>query len=173
MKTQQPKIQVPEGFSVRYTIPEDVHCIKEWLGEEGMRNSFPMIGESEIEDAALRWVSFCRFKCSLTLVHEGVPCGLATLYLQPYQRIAHQCEFGIILKSQYQGKGLGSYLLSCLIHLAKEKFKIKLLHLTVCADNPAVHLYEKFGFRVFGRQEKWMKDHEKLVARLFMEKELD
>lgn len=168
----QTKIQVPEGFSVRYTLPEDFPSIKAWLSEESMRMSFPMIGELEIEDAALRWVSFCRFKCSLTLLDKGVPCGMATLYLQPYQRIAHQCEFGIILKSEYQGKGLGSYLLSCLIHLAKKKFKIEILHLTVCANNPAVHLYEKFGFKVFGRQEKWMKDHGKPEARLFMEKEL-
>lgn len=172
MKKQEMKIKIPEGYTVRYTIPEDVYYVREWLSEEGMRGSFPMIGDMEIEDAALRWVSFCRFKCSLTLVHDGKPCGIATLYLQPYKRIARQCEFGIIIGGGYREKGLGSYLLSCLIHLAKEKFKIEVLHLQVCAYNPAIKLYEKFGFKEFGRQEKWMNDQGQHMARVLMEKEL-
>lgn len=163
---------VPEGFSVRYTLPEDLHFLKLWLSDDGVRGSFPMIDELEVEDAALRWVSFCRFKCSLTLLYQGTPCGIATLYLQPYKRIAHQCEFGILIGSGYRGKGAGSYLLNCLIHLAKEKFKIEILHLQVCAENPAIRLYERFGFKEFGRQQKWMKEGGCPIARVLMERDL-
>ncbi len=159
------------GFSVRYTEPDDAMHLKSWFLEPGTLNGFPMMDEIEIDDAALRWVSFCRYRCSLTLLNEGVPCGIATLYLQPYRRIAHQCEFGIVISSGCRGKGLGKLLMRCLMHLAKETFHIELLHLQVYQDNPAIQFYEKLGFTEFGRQTHWVKEGEgKYAARIFMEK---
>ncbi len=102
----------------------------------------------------------------------GFPVGLTTLYLQPYNKLAHQCEFGIIVGKDYRNLGIGSYLMSCIMHLAKEKFKIELLHLTVYATNPAIKLYRRFGFTEFGRQETWIKEKEGYIGRVFMERHL-
>jgi RimJ/RimL family protein N-acetyltransferase len=159
------------GLEVRYTIPDDSAYLKSWFLESEMREAFPMLDEIEIDDATLRWISFCRYNCSLTMLKDGIPCGIATLYLQPYRRISHQCEFGIILGSSYQNQGIGSYLLNCLITLAKERFHIELLHLSVFEKIPAVKFYRNHGFVEFGRQEKWMKNPEgDFRTRLFMEK---
>ena len=129
-----------------------------------------MEDEVEIDDAVGRWVGFSRYKCSITAVKEGVPCGIATLYLQPYKKLAHQCEFGIIMGTGYRNQGLGSQLLKQLINLAKERFKVELLHLQVYADNPAKRLYERFGFKEFGRQDQWIKENDgSYTARIFME----
>ena len=124
----------------------------------------------EIDDAVNRWIGFSRYKCSLTAVLDGVPCGLMTLYLQPYRKLAHQCEFGIVVGSGYRGKGIGGELIKNGMHLAKEHFRIELLHLQVYAENPAMRLYKRFGFREFGRQTNWIKDNGVYVGRVFMER---
>lgn len=158
------------GIEVRYTEPDDAKYLKDWLMEPGILRWFPMLDEVEIDDAVLRWIAFYRYKCSLTIVKDGVPCGIATLYLQPYKKIAHQCEFGIIVGKGYRDAGIGSHLLSSLMQLAKEKFRIELLHLQVYAENPAIGFYERFGFKEFGRQTKWLKEDGRYVGRIFMER---
>jgi len=158
------------GLDIRFTEMGDVKYLKEWLSEPGILRWFPMCDEIEIEDAANRWIGFCRYKCSLTATMNGVPCGLTTLYLQPYRKLAHQCEFGIVVGSGQRNQGVGSFLLTNLMHLAKENFRIELLHLQVYAENPAMRLYRRFGFREYGRQTHWIKENGIYVGRVFMER---
>jgi len=162
--TQSPVVQL------RYTEPGDGKYLKQWLMEPEACRWFPMCDEVEIDDAVGRWISFSRYKCSLTAVVDGIPAGLTTLYLQPYRKLAHQCEFGIIVGGEARGKGVGSQLLTGVMQLAKENFRIELLHLTVYAENPAMRLYRRFGFREFGRQTHWIKEGGVYVARVFMER---
>ena len=162
--------QIPPGIEVRYTEPGDAKYLKEWLMEPGTMRWFPMEDEVEIDDAVLRWIAFYRYKCSLTIVKDGTPCGIATLYLQPYRKLAHQCEFGIVVGNGFRDMGIGSYLMSSIMNLAKEKFKIELIHLQVYAENPAMNLYKRFGFEEFGRQNSWIKEKDRYVGRVFMER---
>jgi putative acetyltransferase len=164
------KDQLPEGIQVRYTEPSDAQHLKEWLMDPSVQRWFPMDDQLEIDDAVMRWIAFHRYKCSLTVLKDGVPCGIATLYLQPYRKLAHQCEFGIIIGEGYRNMGIGTYLMSSIIHLAKENFKIELLHLQVYAENPAMRLYSRFGFKEFGRQDFWIKEKTRYVGRIFMER---
>lgn len=163
---------IPSGVEVRYTESNDADYLKEWLMDSSVSRWFPMADEVEIDDSVVRWIAFHRFKCSLTITKDGVPCGIATLYLQPYRRLAHQCEFGIIVSKEYRNLGIGSYLMSTILHLAKEKFKIQLIHLQVHADNPAINLYRRFGFKEFGRQEGWINEEGIYSPRVFMERSL-
>jgi RimJ/RimL family protein N-acetyltransferase len=112
-----------EKLEIRYTELSDTPHVRDWLMDPTVATWFPMADAIEIDDAANRWVSFARYRCSLTAVMDGVPCGIATLYLQPYKKLAHQCEFGIIVAPGFRNKGIGSDLLKNLIHLAKEYFK--------------------------------------------------
>lgn len=166
------KGKLPPGVQVRFTQPDDGKYLKSWLSDPSVENWFPMADTVEVDDAVVRWIAFHRYKCSLTVVKDGVPCGIATLYLQPYRKLAHQCEFGIIVGHDYRNQGIGSYLMSSIMHLAKHNFKIELLHLQVYAENPAIHLYKRFGFKEFGRQEGWIKDGDRFVGRIFMERYL-
>lgn len=161
----------PEGVELRYSDLSDGKYLKQWLLDPTISRWFPMYDEVEIDDAVARWIGFSRYKCSLTAVKDGIPCGISTLYLQPYRKLAHQCEFGIIVAPEMRGIGVGTLLISNLIHLAKENFNIELLHLQVYAENPAIHLYRRMGFREFGRQTHWIKEKEDLyVGRVFMER---
>ena len=163
----------PEQVEIRYTEPEDGKFLREWFSEPDVGRWFPLNDEVEIDDAVVRWISFCRYRCSLTAVINGVPVGMATLYLQPYKKLAHQCEFGIIVGGHSRNRGLGKMLLKNLIHLAKEYFRIELLHLQIYDENPAIHLYRQFEFREFGRQTNWIKETDSgYRSRVFMERRL-
>ncbi len=167
-------MSIPSDVVVRYTEPKDAPYLKNWLIQEDVRDAFPMQDEMEVDDAVVRWISFCRFRCSLTIVKEGIPVGIATLYLQPYLRLVHQCEFGIIMDPLARGQGFGTMLLNHLLHLAKEKFHIELIHLQVYDKNPAaIRFYQRFGFKTFGEQVGWIKEGEgRYGGRLFMERML-
>lgn len=165
--------KVIAGFDIRYTEPADAPYLKEWLLDPSVAFCFPMDDTPEVEDAVARWISFSRYKCSLTGLMDGVPCGIVTLYLQPYRKLAHQCEFGIIVSPQFRNRGVGSDLIKNIIHLAKEYFHIELLHLQVYAGNPAIRLYERFGFQEFGCQTRWIKEKDgTYTGRIFMEKQI-
>jgi len=65
-------------------------------------------------------------------------------------------DLGIAVRDDYQGRGVGSKLMSNLISLVK-KVGLKRIRLTVLADNyRAIRLYEKFGFK----KTKLIKDGE-------------
>lgn len=146
--------------------------MRKWFDDKEIAKWFPMGEPHEVDDSVFRWIGFSKFKCSLTMEKDGTPCGIATLYLQPYRKLAHQCEFGIILAPGYRDQGLGTLLMNSLCHLAKTKFGIEVLHLQVYEDNPAVHLYRRFRFKEFGRQTHWIRDYDEYVSRVFMERYL-
>jgi RimJ/RimL family protein N-acetyltransferase len=159
------------GLSIRYTTAEDASYLKQWLCDSEISSWFPMADETEIQDAVMRWVSFHRIHSSITVEVNGVPAGIATLYLQAYRKLIHQTEFGIIVGPEFRNKGVGTFLLKSLMRLAKERFKIELLHLQVYAENPAIRLYKRMGFREFGRQSHWIKELDgRYVGRIFMER---
>lgn len=174
MNTEIPEIPPPEGTSLRYTVAQDAGELRKWLLQDEQHYSFPMDGSiAENEDAVRRWISFSRTRSSLTLEYENKPVGIATLYIQNYKRLTHQTEFGIILNKDFHGRGFGAYLLSCIMKLAKQVFHIEILHLQASAHNPAVHLYQSFGFVTFGTQERWTKNSDgSYGTRLFMERAL-
>jgi putative acetyltransferase len=157
-------------IEIRYTELGDAKYLKKWLLQPDVSPGFPMCDEVEVDDAVNRWISFYRYKCSLTATINGEPVGLATLYLQPYRNLAHQCELGIVVGDDNRGKGIGSQLMTSLMQLAKDNFRIELLHLQVYAENPAVRLYKRFGFREFGRQTHWVKENGIFLGRIFMER---
>jgi RimJ/RimL family protein N-acetyltransferase len=162
---------INDEIDIRYTEARDAKYLKKWLqGGEGVLRWFPMADDREIDDAVARWIGFSKFKCSLTAEIDGEPCGLATLYLQPYKKLAHQCEFGIICGEEHRGKGIGTIILNNLMHLAKEHFSVELIHLQVYEGNPAVSLYKRFGFKEYGRQTHWIKENDEFLGRIFMER---
>lgn len=163
----------PQGLEMRYTEFSDAPYLKAWLTDPEVATWFPMKDVVEIEDGVNRWIGFARYRCSLTATMDGVPCGIATLYLQPYRKLAHQCEFGIIVAPGFRNRGIGTDLIKNIIHLGQTYFNIELLHLQVYAKNPAIRLYERCGFHQFGYQKHWIKEDEgKYVGRVFMEKYL-
>jgi putative acetyltransferase len=158
--------------SVRLAVESDQQYLVEWLLQPGVLDWFPLEGIREIEDAARIWLSYKQYGAVLTALCDGVPCGIANLYLQPYKKLAHQCLFAIIVDEKVRGKGVGTKLMGELMLLAEERFNIELLHLEVYEENPAIRLYERLGFQRYGVQRHFVKEANRYRAKILMQKKL-
>lgn len=164
---------IKPSLSIRLTHTSDAPHLLRWLEDQEVGRWFPMEDGVEREDAVNRWIWLSKYNCSLTALLNDEPVGIATLYLQPYFKLAHQCEFGIIVAPEWRNFGIGTYLIQQMEKLAKENFKITLLHLQVYEGNPAIRLYSRLGFKEFGFQKKWIKESDgTYIGRSFMEKDL-
>lgn len=147
------------NLSMRYTIVKDGNALTEWFHEDEILDWFPIAKTQHDIDAAVKfWIDYSKLNSSLTAEIDGCPCGLATLFLQPYAKVAHQSEIGIIVNKEWRGKGVGTILLGNLEQLAKDNFNLEFLHLQVYEKNPAISLYKRLGFIEFGRHETWIKE---------------
>lgn len=160
------------GYDIRYTYITDISYLRQWVKTSGVLHWFPMSTEKEVEDALQCWIGFCRWSSSLTATINHVPCAIATLFLMPYKKVAHHCVFKIIVDPKWQRKGIGFSLLKNLKHLAKNYFHLEMINIEVFEGNPIVELLKKHGFYEFARQEKFVKEEEKYLARILMETKL-
>lgn len=66
-------------------------------------------------------------------------------------RQSHVGDIGMSVHDDFCGRGIGTALLAALVDLSDNWLNLKRLELTVYVDNePAVRLYQKFGFEVEG-----------------------
>lgn len=161
-----------KDIEIRHSLEEDGPYLAKWLEEPGILRWFPMINEREIEDAVKIWIGYTKIKSNLTAVYNGTPCGMAILYIQPFQKLAHTCLLAIIVDKDLRGKGIGALLLDELTKLAKKQFHIETLHLEVYEENPAKRLYERAGFTEFGYMAHFLKEEGRYRGKCFMQKKL-
>jgi len=156
----------PLDVDIRYTYLTDAPYLRDWLLQKEVQRWFPVSQDKEIEDATQCWVGFSRYNSSLTATVDHVPCGIGTLFLMPYKKVAHHCLFKLVVDPKYQRKGIGRELLKNLKHLAKTYFHLELMHIEVFEGNPFIHLLEEFDFHEFARQEKFVKESDRYFARI-------
>lgn len=145
---------------IRPSIESDGPLLVGWLAKGDVLQWFPMHDVAEIEDATRIWMAYSKLGASLTATLDDQPVGMALLYIQPYEKLAHQCLFSIVISPDYRGQGIGTQLLTALMELGKKKFHLELLHLEVYDGNPAIGLYRKLGFTEFGAQKHFIKEGE-------------
>ncbi len=84
-------------------------------------------------------------------------------------RKSHVGEFGITIRSGYRGIGLGKYLASETIKLARKELGVKIIRLCVYSDNkPAISLYKKLGFKKVAEIPEQIQYKGKLISELIM-----
>ncbi|MBY0528582.1 MAG: GNAT family N-acetyltransferase [Rhabdochlamydiaceae bacterium] len=159
----------PLGFDIRYTHVSDAPYVLQWLKEPGIQQWFPVSLDKEIEDAVQCWVGFCKYNSSLTATIDGVPVGIGTLFLMPYRKVAHHCLFKLLVDPAHQRKGVGRALLKNLKHLAKNGFRLELMHIEIFEGNPIESLLLQFNFHEYGRQEHFVKDKDRYLGRILYE----
>jgi putative acetyltransferase len=161
-----------ERLTIRVAEESDQKYLVEWLLQPGVLEGFPLADLREVEDAARIWISYAKYGAVLTALWDGIPCGIANLYLQPTKKMAHQSLFAIIVDEKFRGKGIGTRLLTDLMSVAKHKFNMEFLHLEVYEGNPAQQLYERLGFVRYGVQSHFIKDNGTYRAKVMMQKYL-
>ena len=77
--------------------------------------------------------------------------GQLTLSVYTNPRTRHSGHFGIAVRDDWQGRGVGTALMEACLDLADNWLNLSRLDLRVYVDNaPAIALYEKFGFEIEG-----------------------
>ena len=159
-------------IDIRYTDMNDLAYLKKWVTDPEVLDWFPMSEGKEVEDALLCWISFSKYNCSLTAIYNDIPVAIGTLFLMPYRKVAHHCMFKLVVDPKYQRRGIGSSIVRNLKHLAKNYFRLELIHIEVFEGNPLIPLLNKQGFTEFVRQEKYVKENGKYLARILLEANL-
>jgi putative acetyltransferase len=89
---------------------------------------------------------------SLVACVEDEVIGHLWLHTSPNQpRRRHAGQVGMVVREDWQGKGVGTALVQAAVDLADKWLNLTRLELEVYTDNaPAIRLYEKFGFAIEG-----------------------
>lgn len=102
--------------------------------------------------------------------YNGIVVGTAGITLKG-NRQNHIGEYGITIRKDYRGIGLGDYLTMRIIKLAKKQLKPapKFIKLSVFSTNkPAINLYKKCGFKKAAEIPNQMEYKGKLVGETIM-----
>lgn len=158
--------EIKEELDIRYTHITDEAYLRGWLMNPQLQHFLPVSNEQEVGNTVQCWLGFCRYSASLTATLNGTPCGIATLFLMPYQKVSHHCLFKMIVDPIHQKKGVGNSLLKNIIHLGKAYFKLEEIYTEVLEENPLIHLLHKYDFYQFAKQEDYVKENNQYYARL-------
>lgn len=81
-------------------------------------------------------------------------CGVVGIAFESREKTSHKATvFGMYVMPDHRKRGLGVGLVRAAIALARARTGVRILQLTVTQGNHAAqHLYERFGFQVFGTE---------------------
>ncbi|MDX1302814.1 GNAT family N-acetyltransferase [Photobacterium sp.] len=139
---------------IRHSEPKDAQAIKEiyecvnaYSGTLQLPYPSGSVWESRIANIPENVYSFIAEM-------DGKIVGNLGFELCKNPRRRHAGSFGMGVRDEYQGKGIGSALLSALIELTDKWLNVRRIELTVYTDNhSAIALYKKFGFVVEGESQ--------------------
>lgn len=143
-------------YDIRYSELEDLSYLTEWFSMPGSCDDYPC-SEGEKEDFLKNWIGFSKFKAGLTATIGKVPCGIGSLYLMPYRKVAHHCSFYLMVDPAHRKKGVGTSLVRNLLHLAKTRFRLESVHVEMFEPSSLLSILKKLEFRFIFRQERFVK----------------
>ena len=102
--------------------------------------------------------------------HKNRIVGLATLTQENGIKFSHKASLSsVFIEPEFQQKGVASSLLSAVIEYGKKH--VEQILLTVADDNkPAIHLYKKFGFGIYGVETQAMKVNGQYTDEILMKR---
>lgn len=156
------------AITFRSTDKKDLPLFEEWLLQPGVLVGFPMCDKREVSDAVRLWNDYIDKGLSITALYKKKPVGAANLYMHDVEKLSHQALFVIIIDEKHRGMGIGTLLLKEIYKLAKKR-GVEILHLEVYEKNPAVRLYERFGFKKYGSHPRYLKDSGGYYDKIFMQ----
>ncbi len=161
-----------DEYDIRYTIPGDESFLYEMLSDEVNNQWMPVDIEQSVDLFSKNWMFFSQYKCALTCLYQGQPCGMGILFLMPYKKVAHLSMLYFIVARHFQHQGVGRSLLKNLKHLAKEYLLLESIHIELYEGCPAIPLLLEQGFKEIIRQEKFVCLEGKYLDRLIYEVQL-
>ncbi|MCH9611937.1 MAG: hypothetical protein S4CHLAM102_04140 [Chlamydiia bacterium] len=162
-------ITTDDKYDIRYTEPSDLTELAYMMRQEGNQMWFPVSDEKELELLCRNWMSYTRYKCSLTALYEGKVVGIGTLFLSPYKKVAYLAQMYVLVDKEYQKRGIGSSLVKNLKHLGKNYFKLETLHFELYGNCPMTNILKEHGFHQVVFQDKYFQKEGEYYPRTLYE----
>jgi putative acetyltransferase len=142
-------------ITIRKAEPSDAEAIwKCYTAPMVVRNTLQLPYRS-VESVRQQLAQNTEAYHTLVAVVDGEVVGVIGLHAFSRPRINHRGEFGMMVRDDWQGKGVGTALMQAIIDLADKWLNLARIELNVFTDNePAIALYRKFGFEIEGTLRK-------------------
>ncbi|MBI1277900.1 MAG: GNAT family N-acetyltransferase [Anaerolineaceae bacterium] len=148
------------SYIIREATPDDAAAVifhNDLIANEPRNGIIRGPGESmslEDEQNYLKNSSVADNSCFLiAITPAGEVIGVCGFQGGKRKAVRHQGGLGISVNIEWRDKGVGTALMRRLIDWAKNTGIITRMELTVMAHNTrAIHVYEKLGFQIEGRQ---------------------
>ncbi|MCI5870367.1 MAG: GNAT family N-acetyltransferase [Dorea sp.] len=142
----------------REPVPEDAEKIVDFYNFVGgetfylsfQKDEYPMNAEQQREEIL---ATNAHPASIMILAMDGDEiAGIGTIHSGNKIKSRHQGELGIVVAKKYQKQGIGTEIMRRLIEFCKGNGITTRIQLdTLCANEIAVKLYERFGFEIEGR----------------------
>jgi len=101
----------------------------------------------------LLWFSTTDMRSYVAVDDDGHNVGVLSLsHIDP---IARKCEFSIMILPEYRDKGYGHKALWELLLHAFDDLNMHQVYSDVFANNPALDMYLRWGFKEYGKLPEW------------------
>lgn len=158
-----------QKIDIRYSEMSDLPYLVKWLKEPDTLYWFPMSSEKDVEETATNWIGFSKWRSSLTATINKEPVAIGTIFLMPYRKMIHISTFYLIVDSKFRKQGIGSDMIRNLLNLAQKYFHLESLYCEIYEGCPILSILIKNEFKVFARQEHFVKENDKYLSRILLE----
>lgn len=144
-------------FTIRRAEPSDAEALHRVYSAPGVIHGTLQLPYPSAENWRKRLAEPPDGTFNLLACVEDEVVGQLGLYTFPNQpRRRHVGQIGMAVRDDWQGKGAGSALMHAMVDLADRWLNLSRIELEVYTDNqPAIHLYEKFGFVTEGTHRQF------------------
>lgn len=139
---------------IRRATPDDAEAIQRLFAFPRVLWGTLQVPYMSLESRRKRLTDVAEGTYPLVAEVDGEVVGHLTLYTtrSSSPRRRHAGAFGMAVRDDFHRRGVGTALMVALVDLADNWLNLHRLELEVFVDNePAVHLYQKFGFVIEGR----------------------
>ena len=174
------KTKKGKDIIVRYPTIEDLPELLRYINELSREQTFIRFqGELLTEEEEKKYLADFIKKIQkgegvkLLAFHKNQLVGVSDIYLED-KVSQHVGVFGITVAKDYRGEGVGKLLMTLVEQEAKKNMtKLKIIQLGVFGNNPtACFMYERFGFKKYGKLPKGVKHRNEFVDHIYMYKEI-
>ena len=151
-------------FTIRHINPADLQVFRE-LRLEALKNHPSAFG-SDYEETLLQPQSYWEKRLTFQVdeqalffsEHHGQPIGMAGIVRNNSKKNHHSATIiSVYVKPEWRGRRIAEMLIHACLGWAAEH-DVVIVKLAVVTDNlPAIHTYERCGFKIYGTEPKALR----------------